>query len=506
MRQTLEYKVRGMDCADEIAALRESIGRLPGVGRLDFDILKGKMAVTLDTDLVGEREILSAVRKAGLEALAWEADSACIGDLEEGFWKRRGRLLTASLSGCFLVAGFLIHAVLHGSLLDAFIAGEGAEEHVFPLASILLYVGAIVTGAWYIAPKALLALRKFRPDMNLLMTVAVCGAVAIGEWFEAATVTFLFAIALLLESWSVGRARRAIAALMDLSPTTASFVSPPDGAVVEKPVEEVPVGVTVFVRPGEKIPLDGVVLKGSSLVNQAPITGESAPVRKGVGDELFAGTINEDGALEFKVTKLANDTTLARIIHLVEEAQSRRAPTEQWVEKFARYYTPAMMALAAAIVVAPPLFFSAGWLEWLYRGLVILVIACPCALVISTPVSIVSGLTAAARNGVLIKGGIYLEAAGHLRAIALDKTGTLTYGHPEVQQIVPFNNHTPRELLERAAALEAHSEHPLARAILQRAEAEGITVRRAESFRAIKGKGAEADIDGRPFWIGSHNQ
>jgi Cd2+/Zn2+-exporting ATPase len=281
-------------------------------------------------------------------------------------------------------------------------------------------------------------------------------------------------------------------------------VCPHDGEILEKRVAEVPVGVTVLVRPGEKIPLDGQVTKGSSTVNQAPITGESSPVPKAPGDEVYAGTINEDGALEFKATRAANDTTLARIIHLVQEAQSHRAPTEQWVERFARYYTPVMMALAAAIAVMPPMFFSASWMEWIYRGLVILVIACPCALVISTPVSIVSGLAAAAHNGVLIKGGKYLEAAGRLRALALDKTGTLTCGHPEVQQIVPFSGHTRQELLERAAALEAHSEHPLARAILRKADAEGISVGPAENFLAIKGKGAEGLVNGRPYWIGSH--
>nr|NGX50976.1 putative cadmium-transporting ATPase [Chlamydiota bacterium] len=254
----------------------------------------------------------------------------------------------------------------------------------------------------------------------------------------------------------------------------------------------------------EKVPLDAVVEKGSTSINQAPITGESLPVPKEEGDEVYAGTINEEGAIECRVTKGADETTLARIIHLVEEAQSRRAPTQQWVEKFARVYTPIMICLALLVVILPPLLSLGTWAEWFYRGLVILVIACPCALVISTPVSIVSGLTAAARNGVLIKGGMFLEAFGKLRALALDKTGTLTYGRPEVQKIVPLNGHTEEELLERAASLEEPSEHPLARAILKLAKERGIKVERAEDFQITKGKGAEGTFRGTRYWIGSH--
>jgi len=501
MTEHISYKVYGLDCAEEVAILKKEFKGKVGVLALDFDVLNARMAVTYDPSKTAPDTFSAVVAAAGMKAIPWEQRTE---QQVDSFWQQRGRLIMACVSAALLASGFFTHWFLHGSIIDALVAGDGGQGHIFPIASILLYVSSIITGAWFVVPKAVLSVRKFRPDMNLLMMVAVIGAVAIGEWFEAAMVTMLFAVALLLEHWSVGRARRAIATLMDLSPTMARYVGPEDGDILEKPVEEVPLGVTVLVRPGEKIPLDGEVVKGTSTVNQAPITGESIPVSKKPGDEVFAGTINEDGALEVKVTKAAKDTTLSRIIHLVQEAQSRRAPSEQWVEKFARYYTPAMMALAAAIVVVPPLLFSAVWSEWLYRGLVILVIACPCALVISTPVSIVSGLTTAARNGVLIKGGMYLETAGRLHALALDKTGTLTYGRPEVQQVVPFNGHTPKELLERAAALEVHSEHPLARAILRKAGAEGVVVHGAEGFRAIKGKGAEAEIDGKPFWIGSH--
>ncbi len=499
--QRTVYRVKGLDCAEEVAVLRKEVGRLPGVTDLDFDPLNARMGVVHDPAQSTAEDIIAAVAATGMSAVPWDER---LKQAPEAFWERYGRLIMAGGSGLLLMAGLVSHWVLHGSFVDAVTSGHGIASHVFPPLSIGFYAIAAAAGAWFVLPKALIALKKLRPDMNLLMVVAVAGALGLGEWFEAATVSFLFAVANLLEHWSVGRARRAISAMMDLSPTTARYICPHDGDLLEKPVEEVPVGVTVLVRPGEKIPLDGTVTKGRTTVNQAPITGESAPVTKEPGDDVFAGAINGDGAFEFLVTKPASDTTLARIIHMVEEAQSRRAPTEQWVETFARYYTPVMMLLAALIIVVPPLAFGAAWGEWLYRGLVVLVIACPCALVISTPVSVVAGLASAARNGVLIKGGVHLEGIGKLRALALDKTGTLTFGLPEVQQIIPLNGHTVPELLERAATLEAQSEHPLAKAVLERARREGVSpAMSVENFRAVKGKGAEADVDGRPFWIGS---
>jgi Cd2+/Zn2+-exporting ATPase len=368
----------------------------------------------------------------------------------------------------------------------------------------LLYIAAVVSGAWYVLPKAWQAARRLRPDMNFLMIVAVIGAIIIGELFEAATVAFLFALSLLLEHWSVERARNAIGALLDLTPPTARYYCGGHGGYHEKPVAEVPLGALVQVRPGEKFPLDGEVVKGTSSVNQAPITGESMPVFKQPGDEVFAGTINQDGVLEFRTTRDSNDTTLARIIHMVESSQTRRAPSQQWVDRFSVYYTPAMIFLAIAVTLLLPLLTAASWSESFYRGLVILVIACPCALVISTPVSIVSALTSSARNGVLIKGGLYLETAGQLRVLAMDKTGTLTKGQPEVQVIVPLNGHTEEELLARAAALEATSEHPLARAILRKAREAGLAIVPAEHYQALPGKGGEGLINGRLFWIGSH--
>lgn len=497
------FRISGMDCADEVAALKREIGPLVGgEEHLSFDLLRCKMTVSGAAGSADENRICEAVARTGMEAIPWDASVLQTGRQDEHFWKRYGHGLLCATSGFFLFLGFVTHAASSG-WGEALVA-NGDKPGSFPALPILFYLGAIVSGAWSVLPKAFLSLRKLRPDMNLLMTAAVVGAVVLGEWFEAATVSFLFALALVLESWSVGRARQAIRALMDLSPETAPFATEAGGPWVEAEVKEIPVGAIVLVRPGEKIPLDGVVTHGASSVNQSPITGESLPVSKIEGDEVYAGTINNEGAFEFRVTRSADDTTLARIIHRVEEAQAHRAPSEKWIEAFARVYTPAMMLLALLIAVLFPLLFDGEWREWIYEALVILVIACPCALVISTPVSIVAGLHAAARAGVLIKGGAYLEEPARLKVVVLDKTGTLTHGQPQVQKVIPFQGHTREELLARAAALESHSEHPLARAILQKGEAEGVRFQPPEGFRALKGKGAEAEIKGITYWIGSH--
>jgi Cd2+/Zn2+-exporting ATPase len=495
------FKVRELDCAEEVNLLRGALGRRPGILALDFDIVSARMTATFDDEKISSGMIAAIVVAAGMTAVKWEEAARP----EEGtYWQRNGRLIMTCVSGGFLVLSFLTHWAIHRDLLDA-LAVTHVPGHIFPLPSILLCVAGIATGAWFVFPKAVQSAKSLRPDMNLLMVIAVLGAMAISQWFEAATVSFLFAVALLLEHWSVARARRAISALLDLSPALAQVVPAEGAAPVAMPVASVPKGSVVVARPGDRIPLDGLVLTGSSHVNQAPITGESVPIPKGRGDEVYAGTINVDGTLEFEVNRTANDTKLAHIIHLVRQSQARRARSEQWVDRFALYYTPATMAFAIAVAVVPPLLFGAAWSGWFYRGLVLLVIGCPCALVISTPVSIVAALTSAARNGVLVKGGIYLEAAGRLKVVALDKTGTLTHGRPEVQRVIALDSHTPDQLLARAAAVEADSVHPLAEAILRKASNRGMVVQRALSFRSIGGKGAEGTVAGRNYWVGSHN-
>ncbi len=372
-----------------------------------------------------------------------------------------------------------------------------------PLLHTSCYALATLAGGLLVFPAAFKALKKARLDMNVLMTVAVTGAWLVGEGAEGAAVVFLFALSELLESWSVGRARRAIAALLKLTPQTA-LVRGADGVAKEMPVTEVAVGAEISVRSGSSIPLDGEVIAGDSAVNQAPITGESVPVVKKPGDPVFAGTINGEGSLTVRVTKAASDSTLARIIKLVEEAEEQKAPTQRFVDKFATIYTPAVFGVALLVALLPPLLMGGAWSEWTYRALVLLVIACPCALVIATPVSIVSGLTALARRGVLIKGGAHLEAVGKLRALAVDKTGTITQGRPQVTGVIPIGGISEEEVLRRAAAIDAHSEHPLAKAVVIAAQAKGITWVESIQYQSVTGRGATAIIDGHPHFIGNH--
>jgi len=493
------FRVYGMDCAEETNALRRELSRLiESEDDLQFDLLGGRLSV-LPKDNVSIAEILAAIARTGLRATPIQQTEETDTIAQPSKLHRYDRRVWFCLfSG--IATG--VAAIFSASRLFLDL-NETQHLVLLVLSRGFCGIGALF-GMWFVFPRAINAAVRLRPDMNLLMTVAVIGAVILGEWIEAASVSFLFALSLVLESWSVDRARRAVSALLQLAPVTARCRNDQDNEYTERPINEVAAGTIVSVWPGEKVPLDGVVTQGVTSINEAPITGESLPVEKSCGAEVFAGTLNLQGSFEFRVTRTAHDTTLARIVHMIEEAQSRRAPTERWVDAFARWYTPTMMVLALFVALIPPLFFRAAWAPWLYESLVLLVIACPCALIISTPVSIVAGLTSAARAGVLIKGGAYLEAASRLRAVALDKTGTLTLGRPEVQRIVPLNGHTEQELLARAAALESHSDHPLALAILRKAKETGIVFDRAEGFRALPGQGGVGIIAGREFWIGSH--
>ena len=366
-----------------------------------------------------------------------------------------------------------------------------------------IFAIATLAGGMLVFPAAWKALLAKRLDMNVLMTVAVAGAWIIGEHGEAAAVVFLFSLSELLESWAATRARRAVQALLELSPATAIVIAA-DGTEREIAVAEVTTGSEIRIRSGSRVPLDGEVISGNSSVDQAPITGESVPVNKEPCDPVFAGTVNQEGSLTVRVTKAAGDSTLARIIQLVGEAEEQKPPTQRWVDRFAAIYTPAVFIAAILVAVIPPLLLEQAWNPWIYRALVLLVIACPCALVIATPVSIVSGLTALARRGVLVKGGVYLEAVGKLRALAVDKTGTITQGKPQVVGITPVGDLTNGEILRRAASINTHSEHPLAIAIVSAARLRNIIFDSATDYVSITGQGAEATVDGHPHFIGNH--
>lgn len=500
-RRRYTFKVQGLDCADEVAVLRHEIGALVGgEDKLAFDVLNGRMTVLEGASPVSASDIREAVRRTGMTATEWRPDAEDA--RAAGGRHRRQQVWFTSLSGLFVLTGFIIHVWLAGGFANAFrlLAHSG---RAMPLPEVIAYSLAVLFGIRFVIVKAWYAARNLRPDMNLLMTIAIVGAIVIGEWFEAATVAFLFALSLALESWSVARARRAIAALLDLAPPVVRLLRP-DGSESDVPVAQVRPGDRYIVPAGGRVALDGRVVAGVSAMNQAPITGESVPVEKVPGAEVFAGTINGDGTLTVEATKTTEDTMLARIIHMVEEAHARRAPSEQWVERFARVYTPAVMLLAILVFSIPPLALGGAWEDWFYRALVLLVIACPCALVISTPVSIVAALASAARAGVLVKGGAFIELPARLNAIALDKTGTLTRAEPEVGCVIPRGDHTASELMARAAALEARSAHPLARAILRYAEQRGIAPAPASDVQVLRGKGLTGTFNGEAFWLGSH--
>jgi Zn2+/Cd2+-exporting ATPase len=375
--------------------------------------------------------------------------------------------------------------------------GEGSVPAIF------LFLGAIIIGGFSLFKSGIKNLLKLDFDMRALMTVAIIGAAIIGEWSEGAVVVILFAISEVLERYSMDKARASIRSLMDIAPKEALVRR--NGREYSVHVNEIQVGDIMIVKPGEKIAMDGEVVAGSSAVNQAAITGESVPAYKKIGDEVFAGTLNGEGLIEVEITKLVDDTTIAKIIHLVEEAQAEKAPSQAFVDRFAKYYTPIIILVAFLVAIVPPLLFNADWSDWIYQGLAVLVVGCPCALVISTPVSIVTAIGNAAKNGVLVKGGVYLEEMGMLKAVAFDKTGTLTKGIPAVTdfEMLASANHT--ELLSVVAAVENKSQHPLAAAIVRKAETEGVLFRekQVENFTSVTGKGIKAVVDGVRYHVGS---
>jgi len=470
------FHVAQMDCADEVRQIEARLGQLPGVTELQFDLISQRLVVE---GSISASEIERAIGDLGMTARSVEA-----GPREFTFWQRNGRLVMASVSGGFLLLGLVL--------------GWAGVAHMLTIPLLAL---SGISGAWYVAPRAWRAARHGALDMNFLMMIAAIGAVLIGEWSEAASVVFLFSVAQVLETRSMDRARHAIKALMDLAPTEASVHR--DGREVIVPADRVGVDEVIVVRPGQKIPLDGEVVQGRSAINQASITGESMPVDKEPGDEVFAGSLNEQGLVHVRVTKLVQDTTLARIIHAVEEAQASRAPSQSLVDRFARVYTPLVVGLAVVVFLVPPLVGLGAWETWFYRALTLLVVACPCALVISTPVSLVSGLAGAARQGILIKGGLHLENIGKITTLAFDKTGTLTEGRPRVTDVIALNAESKATVLRLATALEHGSTHPIARAILLHADQQAVKRPEAIEFAELVGRGVEGRVEGRLLALGN---
>ncbi len=498
------FQVEGLDCADCALHLEDALRRTSGVGQVSLDFTLARLRVAPAAGEEIRPEVERVVREMGYRLRDDSAPAAQEGGWRERLYRRRRDLATA-LSGALIALA--VAASLAG-LPEAIVAG--------------LYVAAIVAGGLNVARAGWGTLRSTRSlDMNALMTIAAVGAALIGEWAEGAVAMFLFSLGNTLEAYTMDRARNAIRSLMDLSPRRATLLR--GSQQEEVPVEALRVGDTILVRPGERLPMDGAVLAGQSYVNQAPITGESVPVGKEPGSEVFAGTVNGQGALRVSVTRLASDTTIARIIKMVEEAQAQKAPSQRFVDRFARVYTPAVIAVAVGVAFLPPLLgalsgagsFAALFGTWIYRALVLLVIACPCALVISTPVSIVSAIASAARSGVLIKGGAHLESLGSLKVMAFDKTGTLTAGRPQLVD-AGCVDHEPGlpwtqcpsclQMLADAAAVESHSEHPLGLAVVRAARELGLWdgADSAEGVQALTGRGVRGRVNGHSVTIGTH--
>jgi len=473
------FTVEGMDCREEVAMLERRFKNLVGVEDFSADVIARRLHVKYDAAKLTASAIADAVADTGMRA--WLEHEEPI-EVPETQARQRRALVWAA--GVALALGF---------------AADWAHH---PVPAALAFAVSLGTGGSGLTRKALTAMRVGALDINVLMIVAAAGAVVIGQYAEAATVVFLFAIAQMLETQTLERARRAIRALMELTPTEALVRDAAGERKVD--VNAVEPGAVIVIRPGDKIPLDGEVVVGQSAVNQAPITGESLPIDKAPGDTVFAGTINGRGALDVRVTRARRDTTLAKIIHLVERAQAQRAPSQTIVERFARVYTPAVIALAVALAIVPPLVLHAAWQTWIYRALVLLVVSCPCALVISTPVSIVAALAGAARKGVLIKGGVHLERTSRIRCIAFDKTGTLTRGTPQVVDVVALDGVAAPAVVGLAAAVEQRSTHPIAHAIVSHANAAGLISAPADDVHALSGLGAEGRVGGADVVLGNH--
>jgi Cd2+/Zn2+-exporting ATPase len=473
-------RIQQMDCPTEEGLLRKKLGGMPGVTGLEFNLMQRVLTVTHATSTVGP--ILDAIRSLGFAPEVVDGASAHdepAAEPNKPWWP-------LALAGV------------------AAVASEGVEWANLPTwTAAVLALTAVLACGLTTYKKGWIAIRNGNLNINALMSIAVTGALLLGQWPEAAMVMVLFTIAELIEAKSLDRARNAIQGLMQLAPERATVLQA-DGTWGDVDAKAVAIDARVRIKPGERIALDGRIVSGKSTINQAPITGESLPVDKSEGDAVFAGTINESGSFEYLVTAAAGNSTLARIIHAVEEAQGVRAPTQRFVDQFAKVYTPVVFAIALAVAILPPLLLGAAWFDWVYKALVLLVIACPCALVISTPVTIVSGLAAAARLGILIKGGVYLEEGRKLKWLALDKTGTITHGKPVQTDFTVLNGGDAAQVRSLAASLASRSDHPVSRAVAQAAQADGVALREVQDFEALAGRGTKGRIDGTLYYLGNH--
>lgn len=468
--------IEGMDCEDEVGLIEKKMRSLTGLESLRVDLISQKLRVSYDPSLLSVQEIIKSVAETGMKArLEREAVK------RKTWWKD---LHVLALIACAVLTAMAF-------ILDR--SGVG-------FLSTVLYLSAVMVGGFYPARMGLAALRTLTLNIRTLMVTGAIGAIFLGLWEEAALLVLIYSLGDVLEAYAVDRARGALTALMDLMPKEATVRR--SGGELALPVEEIRVGEIIVIKPGERIPLDGMVISGLSAVDEAPITGESIPVVKEKGAEVFTGTVNQRGVLEVAVTKLSQDTTLARIIHSVEEAQAKKSSYQRFGERFGKIYTPAMFGLALIVIVAPMWFLGGTWSEWFYRGLVVLVVSCSCGIALSIPVAVVAAIGNAARNGILFKGGVHLEGAATIEAVAFDKTGTLTIGRPQVTDVVPVTGHSVSEMLQIAAGLESHAGHPLGEAIIRKSREDGIVFFPALGFEALIGQGARGIVNDAEYLIG----
>jgi Cd2+/Zn2+-exporting ATPase len=479
--RTVRFRVPQMDCSEEVSAIRKKTAGLPGVVGMEFYLVGREVRFTLKGGGTSAADLEGAIRGLGMTPILLDGG----GEPADGSFSRR-LLITTSASAVFIVLGFVFAGVPSFKGLSA-----------------PFYLAAVLAGGFEIFLRAIHSARNLNMDMNVLMSVAVAGAVFLNDLPEASTVVFLFAAARYLESRTMDRARMAVKELMKSAPERARVER--GGQTVDVPSRDVAVGEVIVIFPGERIPLDGTVMEGESGVDQSPVTGESMPVHKGEGDGVFGGSINQEGALKVRVERIFSHSFVARIVEMVEEAQASRAPSQNFIDRFSRIYTPAVIAMAALVTLVPVLAWGADPARMFYRSMVLLLISCPCALVISTPVSVISGLTRAAKDGLLIKGGLHLENLATLDTLAIDKTGTLTVGRPQVKEVIGFNGIDSREVLRIAAGVESASTHPIAGAVLKKAREEGVPVPAGSRLGSIPGKGAGGVIDGVEYFVGRHS-